>query len=110
MATAVAKKKKKSSKVAFRPMDDRILVEPCEGESTTTGGIILPDSAKEKPQRGIVIAAGPGKMLDSGNRGEMGLKVGDEVFYGKYSGTEVEFNENKYVVVRENDVLAVVGQ
>jgi chaperonin GroES len=108
MATAVAKKK--SSKVAFRPMDDRVLIEPCEAESTTSGGIILPDAAKEKPQRGIVIAAGPGKMLDSGNRGEMGLKVGDEVFYGKYSGTEVDFNDTKYVVVRENDILAVVDK
>lgn len=106
MATAVAKKK--ATKVAFRPMDDRILVEPSEAESTTAGGIILPDAAREKPQRGTVIAVGPGKLLDSGNRGELGVKVGDEVFYGKYSGTEVEFNETKYVVVRENDILAVV--
>lgn len=103
-ATATAPKKK----VKFRPMDDRVLVEPCEAEETTSGGIILPDTAREKPQRGIVIAKGPGKLLDSGNRGEMSVSVGDEVLYGKYSGTEVEFGTDKYVVLRENDILAIV--
>ena len=106
MATATATKK--TLKIKFRPMDDRVLLEPCEAEETTSGGIILPDSAKEKPQRGIVIAAGPGKLLDSGSRGEMSVHVGDEVFYGKYSGTEVEFGTDKYVVIRENDILAIV--
>lgn len=91
-------------------MDDRVLVEPCESEETTTGGIILPDSAREKPQRGEVIATGPGKLLDSGERGQMSLSIGDEVFYGKYSGTEVEFGTDKYVVLRENDILAVVDK
>ena len=106
MATATATKKK----IKFRPLDDRVLVEPSEAEETTTGGIILPDSAREKPQRGVVIATGPGKLLDSGQRGQMSVSVGDEVFYGKYSGTEVEFRMDKYVVVRENDILAIVDR
>ncbi|MEK6674165.1 MAG: co-chaperone GroES [Planctomycetota bacterium] len=106
MATATATPTKK--KLKFRPTDDRILIEPCEAEETTAGGIILPDAAREKPQRGIVLAAGPGKLLDSGKRGEMSVGVGDEVWYGKYSGTEIEFGTDKYVVLRENDVLAVV--
>ena len=74
----------------------------------TAGGIILPDAAQEKPQRGVVVAAGPGKLLDSGARGEMSVKVGDEVFYGKYSGTEVEFSDDTFVVLRENDILAII--
>ena len=106
MATATATKKK----LNFRPMDDRVLVEPVEADETTTGGIILPDTAREKPQRGIVVATGPGKLLDSGNRGEMSVKVGDEVFYGKYAGTEVEFGTQKNVVLRENDILAIVDK
>ena len=91
-------------------MDDRLLVEPIEADSTTSGGIILPDSAKEKPQRGIVVAVGPGKMLDSGNRGALGVSKGDEVFYGKYSGTEIDFESDTYVVLRETDILAVVDK
>ena len=106
MATATAKKS--SAKIKFRPMDDRVLVDICEAEETTAGGIILPDAAREKPQRGIVVATGPGKLLDSGARGEMSVKVGDEVFYGKYSGTEVDLDSDKYVVLRENDILAIV--
>lgn len=106
MATATATK----TKIKFRPMDDRVLLEACEAEETTAGGIILPDTAREKPQRGTVIATGPGKLLDSGNRGEMSVHVGDEVFYGKYAGTEIEFETEKYVVLRENDILAIVDK
>jgi chaperonin GroES len=106
MATATATATKK--KIKFRPMDDRVLIEPLEAEDTTTGGIILPDTAKEKPQRGTVIAVGPGKLLKNGKRGEMNLSVGDEVVYGKYSGTEIDYGTDKYVVVRESDVLAIV--
>ena len=106
MATATAT----TRKIKFRPMDDRVLVEPCEAEEMTTGGIILPDTAREKPQRGVVVAAGPGKLLDSGKRGQMSLSVGDEVFYGKYSGTEIEFGSDSYVVLRESDILAVVDK
>ena len=108
MATATATKTKPRTKIKFRPMDDRVLVEAVEADEKTAGGIILPDTAREKPQRGVVLATGPGKLLDSGKRGEMSVKVGDEVLYGKYSGTEIEFGTDKYVVLRENDILAIV--
>jgi len=107
-ATATKSKSKKSGKIAFRPLDDRILIETHEAEEKTTGGIILPDTAQEKPQRGTVIAKGPGKLLDSGARGEMSVDIGDVVYYGKYSGTEIEIDGETYVVLRENDVLAIV--
>ena len=97
------------SKTKVKPLDDRILVEPLEAEETTTGGIVLPDTAKEKPQRGTVRAVGPGKTLDSGERGEMDVAVGDEVFYGKYAGTEVEIDDESYVILRLSDVLALVS-
>ena len=103
-------KTKRSAKVNFRPLDDRILVRQSAADDKTTGGIILPDSAKEKPQSGRIIAVGPGKLLDSGKRGEMSVRVGDEVFYGKYAGTEIEFAADSYVVLRENDVLAIVDK
>lgn len=103
MATATAKK------LAIKPLDDRIVVKQKDAEEVTSGGIVLPDAAREKPQRGKVIAKGPGKLLDSGERGEMDVKVGDEVFYGKYSGTEIEINGEEYVILRETDVLAVVS-
>ena len=106
MATATATK----NKVKFRPTEDRVLVDPLEADEKTTGGIILPDSAREKPQRGEVIAAGPGKLLDSGKRGEMSVSVGDEVFYGKYSGTEIEIGMETYVVLKESDILAIVDK
>ena len=96
------------AKIKFRPLDDRVLVEPGEGEEVTAGGIVLPDTAREKPQRGRIIAVGPGKLLDDGKRGELDVKVGDEVFYGKYSGTEVEMKGEKYVILRESDILAVL--
>ena len=96
------------AKPRIRPLDDRILVEQAEAEEKTAGGIVLPDAAKEKPQRGTVKALGPGKLLDSGERGTMNVKVGDEVFYGKYSGTNVEIEGTKYVILREADVLAVI--
>ncbi len=106
MTTATATKKK----IKFRPTEDRVLLEPCEAEETTTGGIVLPDTAREKPQRGVILAVGPGKLLDSGQRGQTCVSVGDEVFYGKYSGTEVEFGTDQYVVLRENDILAVIDK
>jgi chaperonin GroES len=102
MATATAKKLK------IRPLEDRVVVERFEAEEMTTGGIVLPDSAREKPQQGKVIATGPGKLLEkSGERGEMSVKVGDRVFYGKYAGTEVELQGDEYVILRESDILAV---
>ena len=96
------------SKIKVRPMDDRLLLEPAEAEEVTSGGIVLPDTAQEKPQRGKVVAVGPGRLLDSGERGDMDVKVGDEVFYGKYSGTEIEMDGREYVILKESDVLAVV--
>ena len=96
--------------MAVKPLDDRVLVKQSEAEEKTAGGIILPDTAKEKPQRGKVIAAGPGKLSDSGERHKMSLKVGDEVYYGKYSGTEIKIDGEPYVILREPDVLAVIGK
>lgn len=92
----------------LRPLDDRVVVEPMEAEQMTAGGIVLPDTAKEKPQRGTVLATGPGKLMDSGERGQMSVKVGDEVIYGKYSGTEIELNGQDVKILREADILAKV--
>ena len=94
--------------MAVKPLDDRVLVKQCEAEQKTAGGIVLPDTAKEKPQRGVVEAAGPGKLLDSGARGEMSLKKGDDVFYGKYAGTEIKIDGKEFVILRESDVLAII--
>ena len=92
----------------IRPLGDKVLVERVEAEAKTAGGIVLPDTAKEKPQRGKVIAVGPGKLLDSGKRGEMGVKKGDEVFYGKYSGTEIKIDGTEYLIMRVDDILGVL--
>ena len=94
--------------MAVKPLDDRVLVKQSEAEETTAGGIVLPDAAREKPQRGKVVATGPGKMLESGKRGKMGLKKSDEVYYGKYAGTEVKIDGTEYVILKESDVLAVI--
>jgi len=106
MATATMEKPK--TKVKFRPLDDRVLVQPLDAEEMTLGGIVLPDSAREKQTRGRVLAVGPGKLLDSGKRGDLSVKVGNQVFYGKYAGTEVQLDGEDYVVLRESDILAVV--
>ncbi len=87
--------------INLRPLDDRVVVEPLEAEETTAGGIVLPDTAKEKPQRGTVIAVGPGKLLDSGKRGELSVAVGDEVIYGKYSGTRDRSRRREVKILRE---------
>ena len=98
------------AKIKLRPLDDRIVVKPLEAEEVTAGGIVLPDAAREKPQRGKVVAVGAGKLLDSGARGELSVSVGDEVIYGKYGGSEVEVDGNEYKILREGDILAkVVG-
>jgi len=94
--------------MAVKPLDDRVLVKQSQAEEKTAGGIVLPDTAKEKPQRGVVIAVGAGKLMDSGTRASMSLKKGDEVFYGKYSGTEIKIDGDEYVILRESDVLAVI--
>ncbi len=96
------------AKIKIRPLDDRVVVEPMEAEETTAGGIVLPDTAKEKPQRGKVLAVGPGRLLDSGQRAEMSVAEGDEVIYGKYGGTEIEINNEEVKILRESDILAKV--
>ncbi len=93
----------------IRPLDDRIVVEPISAEETTAGGIVLPDSAQEKPQRGTVVAVGPGKLMDNGSRGELSVTVGDEVIYGKYGGTELEIEGEEIKILRESDILAKVN-
>lgn len=95
-------------KLKLRPLDDRVVVQPLEAEEVTAGGIVLPDAAKEKPQRGKVLATGPGKLLDSGSRGELSVKTGDQVIFGKYGGSEVEVDGEELKILRESDILAKV--
>jgi chaperonin GroES len=94
--------------INLRPLDDRVVVEPVEAEEVTAGGIVLPDTAKEKPQRGTVVAVGAGKLLDNGERGELSVAVGDEVIYGKYAGSDVEVDGREVKILRESDILAKV--
>ena len=96
------------AKISIRPLDDRVVVEPLAAEETTAGGIVLPDSAQEKPQRGKIVAVGPGKLLDSGERGELSVTVGDEVIFGKYGGTDIEIEGTDVKILRESDILAKV--
>ena len=96
--------------VNLKPLGDRLVIEPSEDEaSTSPGGIIIPDTAKEKPQQGKVVAAGPGRTTDEGNVIDLTVAVGDEVIYSKYAGTEYSHNGTDYLIVRESDILAVVG-
>jgi chaperonin GroES len=92
----------------LKPLDDRIVIKQSEAEEKTAGGIILPDTAKEKPQIGRVVAIGPGKLLDDGKRAKMSVKEKDEVIYAKYIGSDVEIDGDKYVILRESDVLGIV--
>ena len=92
----------------LKPLDDRIVIKQSEAEERTTGGIILPDAAKEKPQLGTVIETGPGKLLDNGKRAKMSVKKKDEVIYAKYGGNEVELDGEKYVILRESDIHGIV--
>ncbi|GAB4333682.1 MAG: co-chaperone GroES [Calditrichia bacterium] len=92
----------------LKPLADRVVVKPLEGEDKSPGGIILPDTAKEKPMRGEVIAVGPGKMTEDGKRLAIDVKVGDVVLYGKYSGTDIKVDQQDYLILRESDILAVV--
>ena len=92
----------------FKPLHDRVLVRRVEGEEKTKGGLIIPDSAKEKPQRGKVVAVGPGRLLDSGERCAVSVQVGDEVLFGKYGGTEIEVDGVDIKILRESDILAKI--
>ena len=91
-----------------RPLHDRILVKRIEGEAKTAGGIIIPDTAKEKPQQGSVIAVGPGKVGDDGKRQALDVKTGDRILFGKYTGTEVKLDGEEHLIMREDDILAVL--
>lgn len=94
--------------MAVKPLGDRILVKPVEEEEEQIGGIIIPDTAKEKPQEGEIVAVGPGKMLESGERQAVSVKVGDKILYGKYSSTEIKYGGEEYLIMREDDILAVL--
>ncbi|GHH99722.1 co-chaperone GroES [Neobacillus kokaensis] len=94
----------------LRPLGDRIIIELVETEEKTASGIVLPDSAKEKPQEGKVVAAGTGRVLDNGERVALEVSVGDRIIFSKYSGTEVKYQGNEYLILRESDILAVVGE
>lgn len=96
--------------MTLNPLDDRVVVRPLEAEETTAGGIVLPDSAQEKPQRGKVVAVGPGRLLESGERCAVSVVEGDEVLFGKYGGTDIEVDGEEVKILREGDILAkVVG-
>ena len=96
------------SDLKIKPLGDRIVVKPMEAEEKTKGGIILPDTAKEKPVEGTIVAAGPGRKSDDGKLVEMEVKAGDKVLYGKYSGTEVTIDGDEYLIMRESDIFAIV--
>jgi chaperonin GroES len=105
---ATATKNKPASKTTVRPLEDRVLVKPQEAETKTASGLYLPESAKEKPQLGTIVAAGPGKLDDEGKRTALSVKKGDKVLYGKYSGTEIDIDDQKYLIMRESELLGVI--
>ena len=98
---------KTASKTALNPLDDRVVVKPQEAEERTASGIYLPEGAKEKPQTGTIVSAGPGKRDDDGKRISMNVKQGDTVLYGKYAGTEIEIDGDKLMIMRESELLGV---
>ena len=108
MATMTKEKKTTKTQVKLQPLGDRVVVRREEGESRTAGGIVLPDAAKEKPTRGKVVSVGPGRLDDKGKAMEIPVRVGDTVYYGKYSGTEIEVDGQKFVILRESDLLGVL--
>ena len=99
---------KKKSKISIQPIGDRIVVERESSEETTAGGILLPDSAKDKPSRGVVVSVGTGRLLDDGSRSDLQLKMGDRVIFSSYAPEELTVNDQEYLLMREDDVLAVI--
>jgi chaperonin GroES len=97
------------ARLNIKPLGDKVIVKRLEAEAKTAGGIVLPDTAKEKPKRGIVLAIGNGKLLDDGTRGEMQVKKDDEVLFTSYAGTEIKVNGEDYMIMDESDILGVVG-
>src|SRR5947209_279490 len=100
--------KERESTLKVRPLDDRVVVEPLEAEEKTAGGILLPDTAKQKPQRGRVLAVGPGKLSDKGQRTAVSVVTGDEVIYGRYAGNDIQVDRKELKILRESDILAKV--
>jgi len=98
----------KETNLKVRPLDDRVVVEPLEADEKTAGGILLPDTAKQKPQRGRVLAVGPGKMLEDGQRAKVSVTKGDEVLFGRYGGTDIQVDQKEIKIMRESDILAKV--
>ncbi len=98
-----------ATKVALKPLEDRIVVQPLEAETTTASGLVIPDTAKEKPQEGTVVAVGPGRIDDNGNRVPLDVNVGDVVVYSKYGGTEVKYSGEEFLILSARDVLAIVS-
>jgi chaperonin GroES len=93
----------------LKPLADRVVIKPNIREETTKGGIVLPDTAKEKPQEGTVVAIGPGRVLEDGTRVPLDVKVGDSVLYAKYAGTEYKIDNEEHLILKESDILAIVG-
>jgi chaperonin GroES len=109
MATKTATKKVKKASAGIEPLGDNVLVERVEAETKTKGGIVLPESAKEKPREGIVIAVGEGRLNDDGKRTPVQVKAKDRVIFSSYAGTEIKVDGNEYLIVREDEILAIVG-
>ena len=107
--TSIDFRKDTDVSVSIQPLEDRILVKSLEAETTTASGLVIPDTAKEKPQEGEVLAVGPGRMTDKGVRVAMDIKVGDRVIYSKYGGTEIKHGGQEFLLLSARDVLAVVG-
>ncbi len=97
------------AKLNIRPLGDKVIVQRVEAEEKTAGGIVLPDSAKEKPKRGVVLAIGTGRLLDDGTRSEMQVKKNDEVMFTSYAGTEIQVGSDDYMIMDESDILGIVG-
>ena len=96
------------AKIKIRPLDDRIVVKTLDAEQTTAGGIVLPDSAKDKPQRGVILAVGPGRLTETGDRADLSVAVGDAIIFGKFGGTDIEWDGDEVKILRETDILAKV--
>ena len=103
-------KKQEAAQLTLKPLDDRVVVEPLEAEEKTAGGILLPDTAKQKPQQGKVIAVGAGKQKDDGKRIALDVKEGDTILFGKYSGQEIKIDGEEHLIMREDEVLAVLDK
>lgn len=108
MTTATKSKKKSGQAIKLQPLGDRVVVEREEAEAVTAGGIVLPDSAKDRPTRGVVVSVGEGRLLDNGQRGAMQVKVGDRVLFSSYAGQEFKHGDDEYILMSQDEILAVI--